>query len=506
MSIKPEEKPRDDDDELDELPPIDGDGEAGDESEADEELDAEIDDGGDPMDDATGEDDPADELDGDDTETVETESSWLGDADEDDALDVGAPDVLGEEKESGALLEGAEETDVGVDDLTFGSEDESLVGDAGEEGFVEEEEVLREEDLPRLDSGGDAADADMDDADLGDALPDDDVAEEPLPAWEDRAWDRVEGAAGGGLSAPIAAVTAVACAGGAVIVGGEGVARVDAAGKVTALEALGLRGGAPSAIALDAGDAQVVVLSTPRAGVLVSRDGGKSFIEANEWRACVAREDGVREGTVSTLASLVMCGADLWGRTRTGAIVWSGDRGTTWARVNPALLVEAVAIDVVTGELVAIARGDAGACLEARGTAGRLAVTPCGPLPAGPIVALAANGGRVAVGLANRGAFRTNDAGGWSRLEGTATLTAMAYVRSGTLVVALCSEGEGRAWIVEARRSDGPPRIVAELGDAPGTHEDESDARVRALAWDESRGVMWAAGAFGLVALRPARR
>ena len=92
-------------------------------------------------------------------------------------------------------------------------------------------------------------DAEMDDADLGDALPDDDAAEETRPPWDDRAWDRVEGAAGG-LADPIAAVSAVACAGSAVLVAGEGLARVDAAGKVTvALEALGLRGGAPTAIA-----------------------------------------------------------------------------------------------------------------------------------------------------------------------------------------------------------------------------------------------------------------
>ncbi len=504
MSIKPEEKPRDDEDELDELPPIDGDGGDGEDPEAGpEDLDEEIDDGGDPMDDSTGEDDPVDELEGSETETVETESSWLNDADEDDALDVGAPDALGEERESGALLEGAEETDVGVEDLAFGSEDESIVADAGEEGFLEEEEALREEDLPRLDSGDDA---EMDDADLGDALPDDDAAEETLPPWDDRAWDRVEGAAGG-LADPIAAVSSVACAGSAVLVAGEGLAQIDAAGKVTALEALGLRGGAPSAIATDASDAAVIVLSTPRAGVLVSRDGGKSFVEANDWRACVAREDAGREAAGAALGSLVMCGADLWGRTRMGALVWSGDRGATWTRANGApARVDAIAIDAVTSELVAIARADAGTCIEVRGTAGRVAVTPCGPLPPAPVMALAANGGRVAVALAGRGAFRTNDAGGWSRLEGTASLTAIAYGPSGTLVVALCSEGEGRAWIVEARGHDGPARIVAELGDAPTTHEDESDARVRALAWDESRGVMWAAGAFGLVALRPARR
>src|SRR5580698_6672900 len=131
MALKPAEKPSDED-ELDELPQIDGDGDAGDEPEAGpDDLDDEAEMEGDPLDDSTGEGVPVDEID-----VNESETGWLDDADEDDALDVGAPDALGEEVESGALLEGAEETDVGEDDLTFGREGETLVGDAGEEGFL----------------------------------------------------------------------------------------------------------------------------------------------------------------------------------------------------------------------------------------------------------------------------------------------------------------------------------------------------------------------------------
>jgi hypothetical protein len=496
MALKPAEKPRDDEDELDELPPIDGDGEAGDEPEAGpEDLDEETADAGDPLDDSTGEDDPIDEIDVD-----ESEAGWLDDADEDEALDVGAPDALGEEAENGALLEGAEETDVGEDDLTVGLEEETLVGDAGEEGFVDEDEALREEDLPRLDSGDD--DTEADDADLGEGLPDEDAPDESLPPWDDRAWDRVEGAAGG-TTEPVAAVTALACAESDLFVAGEGIARIDREGNVTALEALGLRGGAPASIVAAR---EWLALSTPRAGVLVSHDAGRSFAGANDWRACVAPEDAARGQQITALTSLALCGEDLWGCTRGGALVWSADRGATWTRVASEHPIDAISADAATGELVGLSHGEAGSRTIVRGRRGQLASSPCGHLPGSQILSLAASGGSIAVAFANLGAFRLGDAGEWSRLEGTASVTAISHAPGGTVVVALCSEGEGRAWIVEARGGDGPARIVAELGDAPSNHEDEGDLRVRALAWDDSRGVMWAAGAFGLVALRPARR
>jgi hypothetical protein len=489
MAVRPGEKPSDDD-ELDELPPIDGDGDAGDEAEA-------------------GQEDLDDELDADESET-----GWLDDADEDDALDVGAPDALGEEVAIGALLDGAEETDVGEDDLTFGREDEAFAGDAGEEGFLDEEEAIREEDLPRLDSGSD--DAESDDPELsGEGLPDNYAADEPLPPWDDRAWDRAEGVIAP-IPEAIAAVSAVACGSSEVLVAGEGIARIESSGALTALEALGLRGGAPSAIAVSAevgaeagrGPGQGwLAVSTPRAGVLVSRDAGKSFVEANQWRASVAPADAARGQQVTALASLVACGAELWGCTRGGALVWSGDWGASWSRVAPDRAIDAIAADVATGEIVGLSRGEAGACALVRGKQGRVVASPCGPLPPASAAYLAASGGRVSVALVNIGAFRLDRGAVWSRLDGTASVTALAYGPSGTAVVALCSEGEGRAWIAEARGGDGPARIVAELGDAPPTtHEDENDARVRSMAWDEARGVMWAAGAFGLVALRPPRR
>jgi hypothetical protein len=475
-------------DELDELPPIDGDGDA-DEDDAsgavDEELDENADDPADPLDDSTGEGDSLPEI-----EVAGSESGWLDDAGDSEGLDVGTPETFGGEEDGATLLEGAEEADDEDEDLAFGSEGESIVADAGEEGFAEEGEDLREEDLPRLDSGDD--DVEPDDADLAlpEGLQEDEVDDEPRPPWDDRAWERADGDA-------IAAVSALACTPEGVVVGGEGIAWVDAAGKATALDALGLRGGAPFALA---SDGAWVLVATPRAGVLASRDKGRSFAEANSWRALVSDEDA-RDGNPLQLA---MSGGDLWARTKSGALLWSGDRGATWARPLADKRFDAIACDASSGELVAVARiAGAAESLLARGSRGRVTATACAALPRGAVLALAAEGGHVALAVGRRGVFRA-EGDAWSRLEGTAAVTAITYARGGTLLVALGSESDGRAWLVEARGGDGPARIVAELGD-PAAQDDETDSRVGALAWDDVRAVVWAAGAFGLAAMRPAR-
>jgi hypothetical protein len=476
--------PPPEEDELDELPPIDGDG--GDEADDElmpEELDDDPEDGAaDPLDDSTGEGDPLEEI-----EVNGSESGWLDDAGDSDGLDVGTPDTFGEEEESSTLLEGAEELDVGEEEFAFGAEDGSLVGDAGEEGFEDEDEDLREEDLPRLDSGQD--DAESEDVDVGEPLIDDDVMEETRPPWDDRAWERAEGGPAG-----LAAVDSLASVADGVILGGQGLARIDRAGRLTVLEALGLRGGAPRALLVDGA---WLLVATPRAGILVSRDGGRSFAEANGWRSLVVGQE--REGALD----LALVGGDLWGRTPSGIVLFSGDRGETWSRVLPERRFDAIGGDLEAGDVVAVAR-DPGGTTIARGAAGTLALSTAGPLPVGSM-SLAAQGGRLAVGVALRGAFQF-DGGAWSRLEGTAALTALTFARDGTLAMALHSEGEGRAWIVEAR-AGGPARTVAELGDTPGisSHEDGDDARVRALSWDAGAGILWAAGGFGLTAFRPPR-
>ena len=448
-----------------------------------EDLDDQPADGGDPLDDSTGEEDPIEEI-----ETSGAEGGWLEDAGDSDALDVGTPETFGTEEEGATLLEGADEPDVGEEELSIGAEDGSEVADSGEEGFEDEEEDLREEDLPRLDSDHD--DVESDDPDLLDGLPEEDASEESRPPWDDRAWERVDD----GQPPSLAPVTALAIGPDGLIVGGEGLARIDpAGGGRKAIEAIGLGRAAPRAIARE-GD--LVFVSTPHAGVLVSEDAGGSFRPANGWR------DGL--GASEAVLEIACSGIDLWARASGGSVVWSGDRGASWTRVLIGRRVDAIGVDATSGHLVALSRAETGTTIS-RGPVGCIVTSNAGPLPAGKILSLAAHDGRVTVALA-RGAFRLED-GVWSRLDGTAGLTAMTFARGdGSLVIALSSEGEGRAWILEAR-AGAPAFTVAEMGDAGGSANEEGDGvRVRALCWDSARGVVWAGGGFGLIALRPARR
>jgi hypothetical protein len=161
-----------------ELPALDGE---------DDGLDAEIgvdaldvaDDDADPFDDATGEAAPFEEL------AVEgAEGGWLVDADTAQTLDLGGFDVV-IRPEDANLLEEEASGFMGSDDLV--SDDERTVrsADGGEEGPLDDDEELREEDLPALDAD---EDGDVPDDELYDrALL---VADDEL-RWDDRAWARV---------------------------------------------------------------------------------------------------------------------------------------------------------------------------------------------------------------------------------------------------------------------------------------------------------------------------
>lgn len=133
-------------------------------------------------DDATGEDGPIDDL----AFTEGKETGWLVDAEGAAQLDIGGFDLgLPEE---GKIL-GDDEPDLTArphDD--FITTDEASVVDAGEEGPLDEDEELREQDLPPLDADdeGDVPDELLfDRALLGVASAAEDLR------WADRAWERV---------------------------------------------------------------------------------------------------------------------------------------------------------------------------------------------------------------------------------------------------------------------------------------------------------------------------
>ncbi|MCA9589513.1 MAG: hypothetical protein KC657_29595 [Myxococcales bacterium] len=170
----------DTDDALEELPPLDGGADDG-EAPHDDYDDYGFDDAPlvDALDDETGERDPIAEVEG-----GENESGWLDDADADAGLDVGPLDLVSTEE--GDLLADSDGDDaVLTDGLDLGDEAVSVVGDAGEEGPLDADEELREEDLPALDAD---EEGDVDEEGLYERS----LIEDEELRWDDRAWTRTD--------------------------------------------------------------------------------------------------------------------------------------------------------------------------------------------------------------------------------------------------------------------------------------------------------------------------
>ncbi|MCL2724371.1 MAG: hypothetical protein FWD69_08040 [Polyangiaceae bacterium] len=174
LRTTPTERAMPEDEDLD-LPPLDGD-DLDEESFIHEEID-ELAHVTDALDDAVADDDPIDfVVDGE-------ENGWLEDAEEAKELDVGAFDLASGSEER-LVEEDEADSRVFDDDLAFADEP-SVTADSGEEGPLDEDEELREEDLPELDAddGGDVGDEILFDPTM--------IAEDEELRWDDRAWERV---------------------------------------------------------------------------------------------------------------------------------------------------------------------------------------------------------------------------------------------------------------------------------------------------------------------------
>ncbi len=256
-------------DELGELPPLDGD--LRDAPQAETDSDDEVPPQGEAsLDDATGEDDPTD---GEEIDLDETDSGWLSEPADAPGLDLGDTGTL-DLGEDVAAEDDADEPALPQEDLGFGTSPERLGLDAGDEGPVDPDEELRDEDLPALDA--DEA-GDVDEALLMDASFASDEAH-GLP-WAAGPWERV------GAPLPLVRACAVACAGrGAVVVGraeGGGVElwRIDLEGASQALPGRGLDVASVRDLAgggLSCG--QPVMASLESGERFVSTDGGVTFL------------------------------------------------------------------------------------------------------------------------------------------------------------------------------------------------------------------------------------
>jgi hypothetical protein len=486
------------DDELDELPPIDGD--AGDDPEvADvEDLgDSEANDAGatSPLDDSTGEDDPLDAaalagLEG--VERDEADGGWLEEAVDSPELDLGGAALIDagrEDDESNALDDGEEPVIAPDEDFGIGEGAERVGVDRAEEGPVNADEELRDEDLPALDAD-DVPDEEgraEDDGLLDERV----IGEEPLGLpWAADPWSLVGPPLGlSNLGLP-GGITAMACAArGALVAGRAGSAtqeliRVDLEGGRQGLPAVGLRGGRVAALAAE-GDAVAAVVEGGR--LLLSQDGGGRF-------EAVAAPEGVAAADVALASGI------LWVRTRTGSLL-AARPGKLLERCGvPGAVVSLVADG--SGGVVALAVDETGrpaTLVRGRpdGTAGCEAVQAP---PGRPAAWLSARGNHVAyvAGSARDGIVVRRSDGSWDRLQWEGRVTALAIIDDlGTLVAATYSEADDTTGLVRLD-GEGNATLVARLG--PARDDAEADGRTLALAFDDPRGVVWVAGGFGLAA------
>src|SRR5579883_2395375 len=144
-----------DEDDLDELPPLDGELRDAPDDEPDYTDLLEDAPGEATLDDATAEDDPADPG---DLDLDAQETGWLDDAGEAADLDLGPLAVIEFANDASLLDEADEPSD--DEDFAFGDAPERGGLDGGEEGPVDADEELREADLPALDAD---EDGDLDD-------------------------------------------------------------------------------------------------------------------------------------------------------------------------------------------------------------------------------------------------------------------------------------------------------------------------------------------------------
>ncbi|MDP9002635.1 MAG: hypothetical protein M3O46_21305, partial [Myxococcota bacterium] len=240
--------------ELEPLPPVDGDSSDPPETEPDygdllEDTTEEA-----TLDDATGESDPVDTSDLD----LDDGDGWLGEAGEAQDLDLDNMTMVyfGDEASPlerapsgpvpGRDQEPNDEPGVSEEDFGFGDAPERGGLDAGEEGPLDADEELREVDLPALDAD---EEGELDDAALVDAAF---ASDEPLGLpWAARPWARV------GAPVGLVGATAIACAlRGALVVGRSEagtteLVRVDLEGTCERLPAEGLDVSDVQALAVD---------------------------------------------------------------------------------------------------------------------------------------------------------------------------------------------------------------------------------------------------------------
>jgi hypothetical protein len=492
-------------DELEPLPPIDGDGKEPPEGEGDfgDLLDESSEDA--TLDDSTAEDDPPDVK---DLDLDDAEGSVAGDAAEAHDLDLGDDAAIADFGEESASKEETEEVNAENDEdygLAEGPERGGL--DGGDEGPLDADEELRDADLPALDAD---EEGDLDDAALVDAGF---ASDEPLGLpWAATPWLRV------GAPVSLVGATAVVCAPRGAIAAGRGeegapeLVHVDLEGSCEHLPADGL--GQGSVVSL-AADGPVVAVVQQSGRLLFSLDGGRSF-------SPIAEPSG--EGVLAAVDAVFAQGR-LWVRTRSGGLVAldvaiaSSDRSPTRPRTvrpreRPAVercavpgAASGLTLDsgVADGAPVALVVDEVGrptALVHPSGTVPARCEAVEAPAASSPPL-FAVRGEHVAYAARHRGVLRRTGAGPWIWFEWEGRVTAMTFVDdAGTLVASTYSDADDTSALVQLDPA-GKATVVARTGPSPT--DSESDGRVASLAYDDARGVVWLAGGFGVASFARAR-
>jgi hypothetical protein len=472
-----------DDEELGELPPVDGDADDPEDGRDDTEpMEG-------PVEDGDSDDDlPANvSVSDDEISSDEDGESWLDEQADSPDLDLGSATLVELSKDASPSDDAPNKVDYDAD-LLEDSADSNL--DGGDEGPLDSDEELRDGDLPALDSddGGESSDAAFLEARFG--------HDGPLGlAWADHPWPRV--------GAPLAVTGAVSivCAGRCALVAlcseaSDGVvtrpselAYVDLEGTYGKLDASGFDGRDIEVLANDGTHRGIVAAVLQGGALATSADGGSRFVV--DASGLVATECVVAVGRV-------------WIRTDTGLLaVLAGERLESCAFPSR---ITAIASDSAAGVL-ALARDDGGHRLLAtfRGDSSFTTETlpddeggSFGAAEEPAHVTLVARASHIA--YCSRGGVARRLANGKFQhfLGWEGRVTAMAFVDDrGTLLIAAYSDIEDTTGLVRIDTA-GRLSVVARIG----AMRDQivSDGRVHGLACDDARGVVWLAGGFGVAA------
>jgi hypothetical protein len=477
--------------ELDELPPLDGD-----DDEPDLVAPAEIDESpptaGDPFDDSTGEDaavDPADLA------PLAREASWVDEPP--DALDLALGDTgLTDFEEGRSAADDCDEPAIAADDIAFGETLDRVSLDAGDEGPLGADDELREEDLPAFDAD---EEGEPDEAGFWDekALVE---ASASLP-WAMHPWSGV------GAPLPVVRARALVCVRRGALVAAQmdppspagGLRRRGTTGsRATELARVDLEGAVDvvdtsSVDDLDGAEIDAVAAAADRVALVLS--DGRLFVSAGVSPRFERRAEGV------VAADVLSLGETMWVRTRAGGLVVSTDNALSFARCAAPGRVVAIAPDG-TERIAALVVGDAeGAIAVLRGardgTVIREPVDAPPPARSGSSPAFAAKGKLVAYATPT-GVVRRGADGVWRSSSWGGRVTAAAFVDAeGTLLVATYSDADDATSLVRLDVA-GEASVVARVGATPD-HSD-GDGLALAMACDDSRGVVWLAGGFGVAA------